>query len=147
MQQEEDPCLKFKTDPRFLSWIGASVLPKLDSAKDMFIHRDKFQSRFQNYQEQFMDLKNKQIRNFLSSQQPVATEEKNAEMTNDQPSNKKLHEEAKDETMKNEEEQPQRELTKAQETMIDNEVTKKLKKERGLEGGVKLVREKVPFIW
>jgi actin-related protein len=56
---EEDPCLRFKTDPRFLSWIGASILPKLDSAKDMFIHKDKFQSKFTNYREQFIDLKNK----------------------------------------------------------------------------------------
>ena len=48
--------------------------------------------------------------------------------------------------MKNDEEN-ERELTKAQETMIDNEVARKIKKERGLEGGIKLVREKVPFIY
>jgi len=40
-----------------------------------------------------------------------------------------------------------KELTKAQEAMIDNEVTRKMRKERVLDGGVKLVREKVPFIW
>lgn len=40
--QEDDPCLKFKTDPRFLSWIGASILPKLESAKDMFISRSRY---------------------------------------------------------------------------------------------------------
>ena len=31
--------------------------------------------------------------------------------------------------------------------MIDNEVSRKLRRERGLEGGIKVVREKVPFIW
>lgn len=49
--EQDEPSLKFKTDPRFLSWIGASILPKLDSSKDMFISRDKFLSKFVNYQE------------------------------------------------------------------------------------------------
>lgn len=44
-------------------------------------------------------------------------------------------------------EPPTKELTRAQETMIDNEVTRKLRKERVLDGGIKIVREKVPFIW
>ena len=38
-------------------------------------------------------------------------------------------------------------LTKAQENMIDTDVARKLKKDRGLDGSIKLVREKVPFIW
>lgn len=57
--QEDDPPLKFLADPRFLSWIGASVLPKLESAKEMFINRDKFQSNFVNYREQFAEQKSK----------------------------------------------------------------------------------------
>lgn len=28
--QQDDPSLKFKSDPTHLSWIGASVIPKLD---------------------------------------------------------------------------------------------------------------------
>jgi len=40
-----------------------------------------------------------------------------------------------------------KELTRAQETMIDNEVARRLRRERGLDGGIKLVREKAPFIW
>lgn len=60
----------------------------------------------------------------------------------------KKTEEGKDgDELMQDEEKHERELTKAQETMIDNEVARKLKKERGLEGGVKIVREKVPFIW
>ncbi len=31
-----------KIDPRFMSWMGASIIPKLESSKDMFIPRDKF---------------------------------------------------------------------------------------------------------
>ena len=56
---DEEPSLKFKTDPRYLSWIGGSILPKLESAKDMFVSRDKFQAKFTNYKEQFLEQKNK----------------------------------------------------------------------------------------
>lgn len=54
--------------------------------------------------------------------------------------------EKEDQPMKAVDDEP-KELTKAQETMIDNEVTRKMRKERVLDGGIKLVREKVPFIW
>ena len=39
------------------------------------------------------------------------------------------------------------ELTRDQERMIDNEIHRKLRRERGLDGGIKVVREKVAFIW
>ena len=39
---EEASSLKFKEDPRILSWIGASVIPKLDSSRDMFIQKTKY---------------------------------------------------------------------------------------------------------
>lgn len=39
------------------------------------------------------------------------------------------------------------ELTKDQERVIDNDVTRKLRRERGLDGGIKIAREKVAFIW
>ena len=39
-------------------------------------------------------------------------------------------------------------ITRAQELGVENDVIRKMKRERGVEGGgVKLVREKVPFIW
>ena len=34
---EDASSLKFKEDPRILSWIGASVIVKLDSSRDMMI--------------------------------------------------------------------------------------------------------------
>ena len=30
----------FKTDPRYVSWIGGSVIPKLESSKDMYVSRE-----------------------------------------------------------------------------------------------------------
>lgn len=39
------------------------------------------------------------------------------------------------------------ELTKQQESLIENEVVRRLKRDRGVEGGIKAVREKVPFMW
>ena len=59
--------MKFNTDPRFLAWIGASIIPKLESAKDMFISRDKFLVNYINYKDQFSELKSKQVKNFLNT--------------------------------------------------------------------------------
>jgi hypothetical protein len=39
------------------------------------------------------------------------------------------------------------ELTRDQERMIDNDINRKLRRERGLDGGIKVAREKVAFIW
>lgn len=45
-------------DPRFLSWIGASIIPKLESAKDLFIPREKFIIDFKSYKDHFQEIKN-----------------------------------------------------------------------------------------
>lgn len=42
---------------------------------------------------------------------------------------------------------PEDELSRDQEAMIEKDVNRKLRRERGLDGGIKVVREKVPFIW
>lgn len=34
--------MKFKQDPSILSWIGGSVLSKLEGARDMFVSRQKY---------------------------------------------------------------------------------------------------------
>ena len=47
----------FKTDPRFLSWIGGSVIPKLDSSKEMYVTRDKYMAAFMNYDRHFEESK------------------------------------------------------------------------------------------
>ena len=39
----------FKTDPRYVSWIGGSVIPKLESSKDMYVSREKYIAAFKNY--------------------------------------------------------------------------------------------------
>ena len=48
---------QYKVDPRFLSWIGASIIPKLESAKDMFIMREKFLVEFKPYKDHFAEEK------------------------------------------------------------------------------------------
>ena len=40
----------FKVDPRYLSWVGASVIPKLDASRDMFVTRDKYMASFVQYE-------------------------------------------------------------------------------------------------
>ncbi len=44
----------------------------------MFFSRDKFQSNFINYKEQFAEQKSKQIKNFLSTNPSKDEEEKKA---------------------------------------------------------------------
>jgi hypothetical protein len=56
-------------------------------------------------------------------------------------------EEKKENSDKNEDAKMEDELTKDQERMIDNDINRKLRRERGLDGGIKVVREKVAFIW
>lgn len=50
-----------KIDPRFTSWIGAAVVPKLESSKDMFIQRDKFVADFRSYKDHFQEQRQAQI--------------------------------------------------------------------------------------
>lgn len=42
-----------RIDPRFVSWMGASIIPKLESSKDMFIPREKFLIEFKAYKDNF----------------------------------------------------------------------------------------------
>ena len=42
-----------RIDPRFTSWVGASIIPKLESSKDMYIQRDRFCVDFKPYKEHF----------------------------------------------------------------------------------------------
>jgi hypothetical protein len=36
-----------------VSWLGAAIIPKLESSKDMFIPREKFMIEFKPYRENF----------------------------------------------------------------------------------------------
>ena len=40
-----------------MSWIGGSVIPKLESSKDMYIHRDKYVANFTSYDKHFEESK------------------------------------------------------------------------------------------
>lgn len=48
---------QFKTDPRYVSWIGGSVIPKLESSKDMYVTREKYVAAYKNYDEHFEESK------------------------------------------------------------------------------------------
>ena len=51
----------FKPDPRVLSWLGAAVIPKLESAKDMFVPRERFVVEFKSYKDHFKEVKQASI--------------------------------------------------------------------------------------
>ena len=52
----------FKVDPRFLSWVGASVIPKLDASRDMYVTREKYMASFINYEQHLEQSKADAIR-------------------------------------------------------------------------------------
>lgn len=67
---------QFKTDPRFLSWVGASIIPKLESAKDMFIPREKFIVEFKSYKDNYNEFRSQAIQQQLEANKSEAEEKK-----------------------------------------------------------------------
>jgi len=98
-------------------------VPKLDAAKDMFISREKWTNEFVDYETHFLE----ERRLMLEAAAAAANQEKGQDNENSA-SREKGGQSAKMD-------------------MVDKEVTKKLKKERAVDGGVRLIKEKSPFMW
>ena len=45
-----------------MSWIGGSVIPKLDASRDMYVGRDKYVAGFLNYEKHLEQTKAEAIR-------------------------------------------------------------------------------------
>lgn len=101
-------------------------MPKLESSKDMFIQRDKFVADFRSYKDHFQEQRQAQIEQ-LADQQKAEQEEKKEEGTVEAPVN------------------PEEQLSAAQIDQIEKDISRRLKKERTLEAGMKQVRERAPF--
>ena len=140
----------FKVDPRFCSWIGGSVIPKLDSSKDMFVTREKYMASYCQYDEHFEEAKTEGI---TQMQQNILQQRKAAHKANQEQTEKnketQIAETARLDEIMEEGDGIDHvvELSFAQEESIKKEVAKRLKKDRNLEGGIRLVREKAAFQW
>jgi len=105
---------KGSMDNRFLSWIGASVIPKIEITKDMFIPKEKWICDLPKYYEtQFATPSEEEVK----APQPMQDEIGKGSIA--KPENQKEKENAK----------------------------KTQKKEFSVDGGLKLIREKCPFVW
>jgi hypothetical protein len=46
----------FNTDPRFTSWMGGSILAKIDSSREMLVTREKWGMPLQDYQSHLAEI-------------------------------------------------------------------------------------------
>ncbi len=114
-------------DNRFLSWIGASVIPKIEITKDMFIPKEKWICDLPKYYDVYMNAMNDS-----DGEEPAQGQAPSVPTgaTTTAPSGTKGTESVKG-------------------TAVENKGSagKKAKKEFSVDGGLKLIREKCPFVW
>ena len=94
------------TDPKTVTWIGGSIIPKLESAKDMFISRERWLGEIEKYDDNITNNSNNQAQSnthFAFDDQGKIVEQQNRE--------------------------------------------KYKKKDKHLDGGIRVLREKAPFTW
>ena len=139
-------------DMKTLSWIGGSILPKLESSKDMWIQKERWLGEPEKLEEQMeniLDNGKKENNNeekkeenngnavdIGSEGEKSKNEEKNE--NNEENNSNKEKEKDKDGKEKNKEK-------KDGEKKKDEGKKKKI--ERHLDGGIVLLREKCPFPW
>jgi hypothetical protein len=136
-------------DMKTLSWIGGSILPKLESAKDMWIQKERWLGEPEKLDEQIENnLENGKKENNIeekkeennggadmgSEGERSKIEEKN-ENTNDENNNKEKDKDGKEKNKDKKEGDKKK------------DEGKKKKNERHLDGGIVLLREKCPFPW
>ena len=139
-------------DMKTLSWIGGSILPKLESSKDMWIQKERWLGEPEKLEEQMeniLDNGKKENNNeekkeenngnavdIGSEGEKSKNEEKNE--NNEENNNNKEKEKDKDGKEKNKEKK---------DGDKKKDEGKKKKIERHLDGGIVLLREKCPFPW
>lgn len=96
-------------EPKTVTWIGGSIIPKLDSAKDMFISRERWLGEIEKTEETVNVVNNQNV------VQPQST----THFTFDE-----------------------------QGKIIEQQNKEKIKKrDKHLDGGMRILREKAPFVW
>ena len=139
-------------DMKTLSWIGGSILPKLESSKDMWIQKERWLGEPEKLEEQ--------IENILDNGKKENNNEEKKEENNGNAvdvgsEGEKSKNEEKNEN--NEENNSNKEKEKDKDSKEKNKEKKdgdkkkdegkKKKIERHLDGGIVLLREKCPFPW
>ena len=154
-------------DMKTLSWIGGSILPKLESAKDMWIQKERWLGEPEKMEEQIdnnIEL-NKKEGNIDDNNNEKKKENENNGDNNLNVGNNNLEIGSQGEKSKNEEndknnnnemavekeekesKEKEKEKNKKEGDNKKKEGDKKKKVERHLDGGIILLREKCPFPW
>ena len=161
-------------DMKTLSWIGGSILPKLESAKDMWIQKERWLGEPEKMEEQIdnnIDI-NKKEGNSNSNDNANSKKKENENENDINENNNNLEIGSQGEKSKNEDnnemiiekeekddKEPEKEKEKEEEKEKEKnkdkkegdnkkkEGDKKKKVERHLDGGIVLLREKCPFPW
>ena len=153
-------------DLKTLSWIGGTIIPKLESAKDMWIQRERWLGEPERIDEEKNDKdkkdnkKNKDdnINNNNNNNNNNIIKEGNEKKDNKIMSNVKGKDNNKNKSERKDDvknkkddikkgEKPNKKDDKDKDKNENKEGVKRKKNDRHLDGGIKLIREKCPFSW
>ena len=141
-------------DPRFFTWIGGAVWSRLDVARDMFIEREQWSWTFKNFEnhwkeEKIRRIKEKDLNEIRNNQAKKDEEEDEEDIKNSETDSKAFSKQQKINEKKPEKKQKKEEKKDDRETLEldEKDIVHYLRKERNLDSGFKILREKVPFQW
>lgn len=150
-------------DPRFFTWVGGSVCPRLETSKDMFITREQWTCTFKNFDDHVKEERVRRVlekddeekrqaedKNNVVNEQPEEQEENKIELDADskafsskEPAFGKEATEAKQKA----ESKPKVNPDRGELDLNEKDIRVFLKKERNMDSGFKVLREKIPFQW
>ena len=141
-------------DMKTLSWIGGSILPKLESSKDMWIQKERWLGEPEKLEEQNENnLENnkkdnnnnneekKENENIINNNLDIGSEGEKSKI------DEKNNENNKEENNNNKNKDGKNKEKKDGDNKKKDDGNKKKKIERHLDGGIVLLREKCPFPW
>ena len=153
-------------DMKTLSWIGGSILPKLESSKDMWIQKERWLGEPEKLEEQIENNENNKKDNNNTANNNIEDKKenennnnnqdigsdgeksKNNDINNEENNNNKDNKEIKEnKDNKDKDGKDKNKEKKVGDNKKKDDGNKKKKIERHLDGGIILLREKCPFPW
>ena len=162
-------------DLKTLSWIGGTIIPKLESAKDMWIQRERWLGEPERIDEEKNDKDKKDNKknkddNINNNNNNNINNNSNNNNNNNKDNNEKKDNKnisnvkgkdnnknkndikddvknKKDDFKKNDKSNKKDDKDKDKDKNENKEGVKRKKNDRHLDGGIKLIREKCPFPW
>ena len=140
-------------DMKTLSWIGGSILPKLESSKDMWIQKERWLGEPEKLEEQNENNNENNKKDNNNNEDKKENENNinnNIDIGSEGEKEEKNNENYKEENNNNNKNKDGKEKNKDKkdgDNKKKDDGNKKKKIERHLDGGIVLLREKCPFPW